>query len=763
MKLIYKLTLMFVLLIVISSIPLALYILKSQEQERIDVVLDTGRKESRLLARVSLKLFLLNGGDVLLTRIDSAEMLNTFAAMKKADFLFGEVMLLSENSNYNGLVLASSAGNMHQKIIFHARDKVSEKELREMLGRYGAKELRINTIPGTCYEFIATNTRKGARAHALCRMVYSKDALLAPIKRMECLTYCAIAAAVLIACFLGFVFSRSLTGPIMRIVEGTEIIGNGDLSHRIPVQSRDEIGLLSCKFNTMTERLLESTSLLDCILQSMPSALVAVSGDGSIILWNALAATYCGTDRDEAVGKNIFRCFPQFAPYEKDCNEVMRTQIPKSRFCEQFQNRASEYFDIHFFPIIVHGEKDLVIRIDPVTEKVQKESQLRQAQKMEMIGTLAGGIAHDFNNLLAAILGTTSLIRHRINKNKCDMLMVLDNLSNITEAGESAADLVKQILSLANSRDAVEYDNVNVVLSIKRVQKICSKTFNKTVTVTADIKHQHCYVHGNATQIEQVLLNLCINAYHSMTIMKEELEQGGGLNISVEPFTIDSFTAGQYAHARAIPYWAVRVEDSGVGIETADLEKIFDPFFTTKKKGTGTGLGLSVVYNIVAQHDGFIDVTTDPGTGSCFTVYLPALTGSGEVKDLFHDETPVQGEGSVLIIDDDVLVRTVTEKMLSECGYNVYSAKDGSEGLAKLNSLNCNVDAIVLDLVIPGIHGKSLVREIKKSNQAVRIIITSGIYNRELVESMMDAGADFFLRKPYTLRGLSLSLDTVLA
>lgn len=763
MKLIYKLTSMFVLLIVLSSIPLALYILKSQKQEQINVILETGRKESRLLARVGLKLFMLNGGDIPLTRIDGTEMLNTFTSMKKEDFLFGEVVLLSANRNYHGLVLASSVGSRYEKINIHKRKKISSDELKALLGRNGSGERRMENIQGTCYEFIATDTREGSHAHTLCRMVYSRDALLAPLTRMEHLAYLVIAAAVLIACLLGAVFSRSLTGPIMKIVRGTEIIGNGDLSHRIDIQSRDEIGLLSHKFNTMTERLLESTSLLDCILQSMPSALIAVSGDGDIILWNSLAATYFGLDQNEGAGENLFRCVPQFAAFEAECSDVMKTRMPKSLFYAQFQDMPGEFFDIHFFPIITYRENDMVIRIDPVTEKVQKESQLRQAQKMEMIGTLAGGIAHDFNNLLAAILGTASLLRHRIYKNRCDMPMVLDNISNIEEAGESAADLVKQILSLANSRDAVAYENVNIVLSIKRVQKICCKTFNKTVSVKTDLAHQHCYVHGNSTQIEQVLLNLCINAYHALTLMKEDREQGGDVRISIEPVTMDNFMSEQYPRARAIPYWAVRVEDSGVGIAADNLEKIFDPFFTTKKKGTGTGLGLSVVYNIVMQHEGFIDVVSDPGIGSCFTIFLPVLEGGDEVQGTIDDEDPVSGTGRVLLIEDDLHVRNITEKMLTECGYTVCAVKDGSEGLALLKRPDVQVDVVVLDAVLPGAQGNALVREMKKSSESVRIIITSGVFNRERVDSLIESGADIFLRKPYTLRSLSVSLHDVLS
>ncbi|HPQ54915.1 MAG TPA: ATP-binding protein [Spirochaetota bacterium] len=763
MKLKYKLILMFMLLIVISSVPLALYILRSQEQERINAILDTGRKESRLLARAGFKLFLLNGGDILLSRMDCTEMLNIFFSMKKDEFLFGEVMLLSSNKNFNGLMLASSAGKLFNKKNITKDKRITEKELAGMAGRTGVRERRIDTIRGTCYEFIATDTRDTAKAHTLCRMVYSKNALLAPVKRMEYLSYAAIAAAVIIACLLGVIFSRSLTGPIMQIVQGTEIIGNGDLSHRIAVQSGDEIGFLSHKFNTMTESLLESTSLLDCILQSMPSALIALSGDSSIILWNSLAGLYFGLEQGDVAGKNLFMCFPQFIPYEADCTEVMKTHVPQSRFYERFRELPSEYFDIHFFPITLHGENNLVIRIDPVTEKLQKESQLRQAQKMEMIGNLAGGIAHDFNNLLAAILGTTSLLRHRIHKNRCDMPMVLDNLSNIEEAGESAADLVRQILSLANSRDAVEYENVNIVFSIKRVQKICSKTFNKTVTVKADITQQHCYVHGNATQIEQVLLNLCINAYHAMTLMKEDQEQGGQLDISLEQVSVDKYMAEKYPQAHEIPYWAVRVEDEGVGIETGNVEKIFDPFFTTKKKGTGTGLGLSVVYNIVSQHGGFIDVMSNPGIGSCFTIFLPVRGKRDDTVCQSCDENIIHGDASVLIIDDDVPVRNITEKMLLECGYRVYAVKDGLEGLKYLRTRECDVDVVVLDLIIPGIHGKTLVREIKKINQSLRIVITSGIYNRELVASLIDAGADLFLRKPYTLQSLSVSLNTIMS
>ena len=273
-----------------------------------------------------------------------------------------------------------------------------------------------------------------------------------------------------------------------------------------------------------------------------------------------------------------------------------------------------EYHNISIFPLIANGIKGIVIRVDDITELEKKEQQLRQAQKMEIIGTLAGGLAHDFNNILGGITGSLSLLKFKLQKDTAlDHDFMIKYLNIMEEAGRRAADLVKQLLSIS-SKQEMTLEPVDLDITIEHVMQICRNSFDKCIDLETLFSGTKAMINASPTQIEQVLLNLCVNAAHAMTTMRKEDEpQGGKLTVSLKKIFADKNFCIAHPEAHELEYWALTVQDTGVGMDTKTVAKIFDPFFTTKQKDKGTGLGLAMAYNIVQQHGGFIDVYSGEG------------------------------------------------------------------------------------------------------------------------------------------------------
>jgi CheY-like chemotaxis protein len=383
---------------------------------------------------------------------------------------------------------------------------------------------------------------------------------------------------------------------------------------------------------------------------------------------------------------------------------------------------------------------------------------------MESVGTLAGGLAHDFNNVLAAILGNLSLLQYKLRGGASfQPSEILEYLERMESAGARAVDMVKQLLTLSR-RHQVDLVPVDLNLSAKHVRKLGETTFDKSVQVMVHPAAVPAYVLADITEIEQVLLNLCINGIHAMTIMRsKDSAWGGVLTIAVDQVKADGDFQQKHPEAVVGSYWKLSVNDTGVGMETKTAAKIFDPFFTTKGQGKGTGLGLAMVYNIVQQQHGFIDVYSEVGLGSTFSVYLPALEreiGQGPVMD---EQVRVnRGHGLILVVDDDDIVRGVAEGILQTVGYTVLTAKNGKEGVERYQEASDSILAVLLDMAMPVMSGREAYIEMKKINPEVKVLLASGFRKDERVDEILGLGVKDFLQKPYTITTLALAMKKVI-
>jgi PAS domain S-box-containing protein len=558
------------------------------------------------------------------------------------------------------------------------------------------------------------------------------------------------------------------------------------------------------------KELQHTKNFLDSVFNSIPSLLITVSREGTITQWNSAAEKYFAIPARAAVSRKLFAVVPFLEDYQHHMTEVFNSkttvdlhresvaveklwQDKKDEINNKYRNlnknkskdRDKVYLDILMSPLVTNttynykrgtagkmevdkvGEVEgIVIRLEDVTELVWIDRQLIQAQKMETVGNLAGGLAHDFNNVLGGIVGTTSLIKFMLENGKyIDLDEIKSRLSIIEKGTDRAVDLVRQLLTLSRKAEP-SLAAVNLNHSLNHVIKICENTFDKSIKIIPHYYYDQAMVWADATQIEQVLLNLCVNASHAMTLMRNKSEpQGGTLTVSIMDFIPDRRFFSIHPAAVNKKYWHLKVKDTGVGMNATNLAKIFDPFFTTKAKSKGTGLGLAMVYNIIRQHKGFIDVYSQPKEGSIFNVFLPQLQPEQQefISPLIkRDGKPIKGAGLILVVDDEESLLRSTKEMLENCGYEVITAKDGKEGVDIFREKCSEIKVVLLDLVMPNMSGKEAYIEIKKIHPEVRALLTTGFREDQRVKEALKLGINAFIQKPFSMVELSRIISEVI-
>lgn len=380
------------------------------------------------------------------------------------------------------------------------------------------------------------------------------------------------------------------------------------------------------------------------------------------------------------------------------------------------------------------------------------EEQYRQSQKMEAIGLLAGGIAHDFNNLLAGISGFAGLLKR---KHCAENEQLAKYVDPIIDAAGKGAELTKQLLAFARKGN---YQKVSLNLHqlIESVSVILERTIDKRITILKHLDAESDLVLGDPSQLENALLNLGLNA-------RDAMPSGGELQFRTSTSRISEKieSPGGY-RIEAGTYLQVEVTDTGIGMDEETRERVFEPFFTTKEKGKGTGLGLAGVYGCVKNHDGYIQVESRQGTGTCVSILLPVTESKREASISSPDEELVAGKGHILVIDDEKAVREVTKEILEDLGYRVSLANDGVEGIELYRSQWQDIDLVVVDMVMPRMAGYECHHGLRQINKSVKVLVTTGYCLAEDTQRLA-GGIAGFLRKPFGAPELSQAVSDALA
>jgi len=418
------------------------------------------------------------------------------------------------------------------------------------------------------------------------------------------------------------------------------------------------------------------------------------------------------------------------------------------------KNRGGHLYHVEANIIPVQGQggqiKNFVAVMRDVTHEEEMAARLRQAQKMEAIGTLAGGIAHDFNNILAAMLGFSELGMMTSDKGS----RTREHFTAIYNAGERAKDLVAQILSFSRfNEESLKPIYLHTIL--KEALKLLRSTLPTTIAFQTDICKENIYIMADATAIHQIVMNLCTNAAHAME------GHGGTLAVALEQVVLTAKETVVHAHIKPGPHLKLSIRDTGHGMTRDILDHIFEPYFTTKRKGEGTGLGLSVVHGIVQSHGGMITVSSEPGQGSTFDVYFPVIALKSKVAETRH-KTAARGCERILFVDDEIVLVRLVNQMLTRLGYRVTPFTDSRQALVDFTDHPQKYDMVISDFTMPHITGEGLARSILAVRPDIPFILCTGYSSKIDKLRIEKMGIKALLTKPFSLATIAGQIRAIL-
>lgn len=475
--------------------------------------------------------------------------------------------------------------------------------------------------------------------------------------------------------------------------------------------------------------------------------------DYTIIKANKSLCELFGKSEHEVIGKNCHEIL-----HQHDCS-IATCPISKTRetglkaYTEIFDPTLNKQLAISTSPVFDDSGNlhRLVHTVRDITEQRKLEMHLRQSQKLESIGTLAGGIAHDFNNILTIINGYATLALMKITED--DPLLLY--IHNILEAADRAAGLTRDLL-LFSRKQSEERLPVDLNVLLERNGQFLKRVISEDITYEMEIHGAPLMVLANEHQFEQVLVNLATNASDAMP-------QGGTLKVATARFSMDSSFVAENGFGQPGPYAMITVADTGTGMDSATRQHIFEPFFTTREVGKGTGLGLAVVYGIIKQHDGYITVSSEPGRGARFSIYLPLIVEESRDAKLEQlAETVNGGTETILLAEDDELVRRLVQRILTDKGYTVIEAVDGLDAVSKFSESSKAIDLLLFDLIMPNMNGKEAWDKIRKLRPEVRVIFSSGYAPETIQQKMLLSGDVHMLAKPLSSNELLRKVRSVL-
>ena len=576
---------------------------------------------------------------------------------------------------------------------------------------------------------------------------------------------------------VSFLMARHFARPLARLTEAAEQVRIKNFDISVEVQSNDEFELLADAFNSMVTEIRDYSSDLEQKIDLLKKAdadlrnsweqikyladaaweAIIIHEDGILIQANQQFYELFGYEPEELSGRPLV---PILIPPDsmEFVNSQMRSgnlgpyeAIGLKKTGEKFPMEVRiKQIEFQGRPVRVVAVRDISERIRAEVERVKLETQLRQAHKMEAIGTLAGGIAHDFNNILSGIIGFTELSVLDVPRDS----LIRQNLQQVLKAAARAKGLIQQILTFSR-RTEQERLPMEIAPIVKESVDLIRSSIPSTIEIKADLNTKPALILADSTQISQVVMNLCTNAADSMR------DTGGLLEIKLTEIEFDEDAIAQFPGLRPGKHQELTISDSGGGIDQEIISRIFDPFFTTKDHGKGTGMGLAVVHGIVKVHDGAIHVYSAPGRGATFKVYFPVVDTVLKTE-VEPGEKPPTGTESILFIDDEEMLVSIGLAMLQKLGYQVVGKTDPAEALEEFKARPNNYDLVITDLTMPKMTGDRLARAILGIRPDMPIILCTGYSEKIDEKEAKDLGIREFILKPVTLGLLARTIRKVL-
>ena len=421
----------------------------------------------------------------------------------------------------------------------------------------------------------------------------------------------------------------------------------------------------------------------------------------------------------------------------------------------QFEGRSGAYRWIHDEARLLRDPKGIPVEVFgawlDITERKQLEQQFHQAQKMEAVGRLAGGVAHDFNNLLTAILGSADLVLDSLTPT----IPERGEIEEIRKAALRAADLTRQLLAFSRQQ-VIAPTALNPNDVVTNMEKLLRRLLGEDVELRTVLTPEPGTVKADPSQLEQIVVNLAVNA-------RDAMPEGGKLTIETQNVELDEAYTRGHLSAQPGSYVMLAVSDTGIGMDAATQARIFEPFFTTKEKGKGTGLGLATVYGIVKQSDGWIWVYSEPGHGTTFKIYLPRITeAAAPAAPSPVPPVSVRGSETVLLVEDDEMIRNLVQKVLKANGYTVLVAASGHDALRLAGQHQGRIHLVMTDVVMPGINGREVAERLAAARAGIKVLYLSGYTDDAIVHHGVLEPGIAFLQKPFTPAVLARKVREVL-
>jgi two-component system cell cycle sensor histidine kinase/response regulator CckA len=484
--------------------------------------------------------------------------------------------------------------------------------------------------------------------------------------------------------------------------------------------------------------------------------------EGRYTMVNKAAEALVGYTREEILKMSVFDVVPQSSANQIQArlNKKLADHAPTIYEVEAIRKDgtrvpvevSSRLIWENGVPVAVQGSaRDITERKRAEEALRASQLQLQQSQKLEAVGQLAGGVAHDFNNLLTAIIGYTDLSLRRANLED----PIRHNLEETKKAAERAGSLIRQLLAFSR-KQILEPKVLDLNAVVKDMHKMLTRLIGENIDLATKQASDLGMVKADPSQVEQIIMNLVVNA-------RDAMPHGGKVTVETANITLDDQDALKHVAVKAGEYVMLAVSDTGTGIDEETQARIFEPFFTTKEVGRGTGLGLSTVYGIVKQSGGNIWVYSEPEVGTAFKVYLPRVDAAASViEKLVLESAAPQGTETILLVEDEDMVRGLARKILSEAGYKVIEARSGAEALELSRGYAGPIDLLLTDVVMPAFSGKEVAERLKEFRPAVRVLFMSGYTDEAIVRhGVLDANVEF-LQKPFTWVRLAKKVRDVL-
>ncbi len=564
--------------------------------------------------------------------------------------------------------------------------------------------------------------------------------------------------------FLVYTISGYLSKPLKNLSLGMKKIENGDLEYRLEEKGDYEVLNLLQGYNRMTESILDSTTRLQqaeealrkernfsqSIIDTAQAIILLLNPDGSVAEFNPYMEKLSGYSIEEVRGKDWFETFLPEHDRQK-IGELFTKAISDIKTkgnINPIVTRDGKELTIEWFDRTLkdkNGDITGILAIgQDITERRNIEEQLRQSQKMEAIGMLAGGVAHDFNNLLTVILGNAQLASMNVVKDES----LRKRIEEIKKAGEKAASLTRQLLAFSR-KQIVQPKLLDINEVINEMEKMLKHMIGENIDFQTVLGPELWKICADPGQINQIIMNMVINSRDAML-------RGGGLTIETANADLNENYFCEHG-IKEVPghYVMLAVSDTGSGMDKETQEHIFEPFFTTKEVGQGTGLGLSTIYGIVKQNNGFIWVYSEPGKGTTFKVYLPKVK---DVEPEEKEQTPVDDSGgseTVLIVEDDDNLRKFAQRALQMYGYRILDAENGEDALRVCGEYEGQIDLMITDVVMPKMGGREAAERLQHLYPQIKVIYMSGYTDNTIVHYGVLAPELNFIQKPFTPKGLA--------